>query len=365
MSVARVEIVDYDPAWPERFARERDAILRACGDVFVAIEHIGSTSVPGLAAKSIIDMMPGIRSLDDAAPLVPKLEALGYTYVREFELPNEFDEGLPERRYFRKGGHGPEAVHVHMVEPGGAFCESQLLFRNYLRRHADAAAEYGALKRRLADEYNATIMEQGVDSQVGYTDRKTEFVMGTLAAAREEISSKQPVVVAPYDPAWPAIYERERDAIAAVAGDAIVAIEHVGSTAVPGLDAKPIVDVAGGVRSMDDAWALVEPLRSIGYYLVPGSGRIADWISFDKYDTGRALEAMHLHLVPLGGERWRRYLDLRDYLRGRPAAVAAYAALKHELVSAYALDRFGYTEAKTGFIERLLERARGEGQAAG
>jgi GrpB-like predicted nucleotidyltransferase (UPF0157 family) len=187
VSVARVEIVDYDAAWPERFARERDAILRACGDAaFVAIEHIGSTSVPGLGAKSIIDMMPGIRLLDDAAPLVLKLEALGYAYVREFELPNEFDEGLPERSYFRKGGHGPDAVHVHMVEPGGAFWESQLLFRNYLRRHADAAAEYGALKRRLADEYNETLLAQGIDSQVGYTDRKTEFVMRILKEARVE-----------------------------------------------------------------------------------------------------------------------------------------------------------------------------------
>ena len=74
---------------------------------------------------------------------------------------------------------------------------------------------------------------------------------------------------------------------------------------------------------------------------------------------------MHLHLVPHEGERWRRYLDLRDYLRAHSQAVAAYASLKRELARAYALDRFGYTEAKTRFIEGLLERVRGEGQAAG
>ena len=186
MSVARVEIVDYDPAWPARFQRERDAILRACGDAFVAIEHIGSTSVPGLAAKSIIDIMPGIRPLADATPLVPKLEAIGYEYVPQYELPNEFDDGLPDRRYFRRGGHGPDAVHVHMVEPGSAFWESQLLFRDYLRRHPESSDEYGALKRRLAHAYNATLLAEGVDAQVGYTDHKTEFVLRTLEQARAE-----------------------------------------------------------------------------------------------------------------------------------------------------------------------------------
>jgi GrpB-like predicted nucleotidyltransferase (UPF0157 family) len=71
-----------------------------------------------------------------------------------------------------------------MVEPGGAFWESQLLFRDYLRAHADAAAEYGALKRRLAEEYNATLLPQRIDSQIGYTDRKTEFVLRVLELAR-------------------------------------------------------------------------------------------------------------------------------------------------------------------------------------
>ncbi|HYM14426.1 MAG TPA: GrpB family protein [Dehalococcoidia bacterium] len=98
-----VVVADYDPAWPERFARERRAIVRTCGDAaFVAIEHIGSTAVPGLAAKPIIDMMPGLRTLDDAPPVIARLEAIGYEYVPEFERPNRFDAGMPSRRYLRK-----------------------------------------------------------------------------------------------------------------------------------------------------------------------------------------------------------------------------------------------------------------------
>jgi len=184
LSVARVEIVDYDPAWPARFERERDAILLACGDVFVAIEHIGSTAVPGLAAKSIIDIMPGLRSLADATLLVPKLEAIGYIYVPQFEQPNEFDQGMPDRRYFKKGGAA--AVHVHMVVPGSPFWVDQLLFRDFLRRHADAAAEYAALKRRLAEAYNGTMLARGVDANAGYTEHKTEFIERILARARTE-----------------------------------------------------------------------------------------------------------------------------------------------------------------------------------
>ena len=111
-------IADYDPIWPQRFERERAEILRVCGAApFVSIEHMGSTSVAGLAAKAIIDIMPGLRSLDDAPSLIARLASIGYEYVPEFERPNAFDdEGMPFRRYFRKDVNGERAFHLHMVE---------------------------------------------------------------------------------------------------------------------------------------------------------------------------------------------------------------------------------------------------------
>ena len=82
-----IVIADYDPAWRERFEYERAMLFRACGrDAFVRIEHVGSTSVPGLAAKPIVDIMPGVRSLDLFAPCIAKLEAIGYQYVPQFEV---------------------------------------------------------------------------------------------------------------------------------------------------------------------------------------------------------------------------------------------------------------------------------------
>ena len=181
-----IRIVDYDPDWPRKFERERDLVLRTCGaGAFVAFEHIGSTSVPGLAAKPIIDMLPGLRSLDDAPPLIPLLESIGYQYVPEFELPNEFDEGLPLRRYFRKDENGVRAFHMHMVEAGTDFWREHLLFRDYLRAHPDVADAYARLKRELAEDFNAKLTPQSNVNR-GYTDRKTEFVESVKAKARAE-----------------------------------------------------------------------------------------------------------------------------------------------------------------------------------
>ncbi len=181
-----ISIVDYDPDWPGKFERERDLVLRTCGaDVFIAFEHIGSTSVPGLAAKPIIDMLPGLRSLDDAPPLIPLLESIGYEYVPEFEQPNEFDEGLPLRRYFRKDEDGVRAFHMHMVEAGSDFWREHLLFRDYLRTHPEAADAYARLKRELAEDFNARLTPQSNVNR-GYTDRKTDFVESVKARARIE-----------------------------------------------------------------------------------------------------------------------------------------------------------------------------------
>ncbi|HET7135145.1 MAG TPA: GrpB family protein [Casimicrobiaceae bacterium] len=179
-----IVIAEYDPAWAERFGAERDAIVAACGDALVAVEHVGSTSVPGLAAKPIIDIMPGLRSLDDAPPLIAPLATLGYEYAPEAELPSEVDGGMPERRYFRKDVDGVRAFHMHMVEVGSEFWERHLLFRDYLRVHPDAALAYADLKRRLAAAYNETMLADGVNAYVGYTDLKTEFITATEEKAR-------------------------------------------------------------------------------------------------------------------------------------------------------------------------------------
>lgn len=172
MSRQPLVITDYNPSWPARYELEKALILGAVGPYVAAIEHIGSTAVPGLAAKPIIDILVGVNDLADAEWCIEPMTRIGYEYVPEYE-----DE-LPERRYFRKPpGKGVRRnYHVHMVQIGGPFWERHVLFRDYLRAHPETAAEYAALKRRLAAEY-------GSDMD-GYTDAKTDFIRAVERWAR-------------------------------------------------------------------------------------------------------------------------------------------------------------------------------------
>ena len=159
------------------YAAESARIQDAIGEWLVGIEHVGSTSVPGLAAKPVIDIMPGLRDLGDSPLIVRPLQALGYRYFPEHE------DVLPERRYFALPAgdehRGRRRFHLHIVETTSEFWRRHLAFRDYLRAHPDVAGEYAALKRRLAAEY-------GSDRE-GYTEAKTEFItrIESLALTKE------------------------------------------------------------------------------------------------------------------------------------------------------------------------------------
>jgi GrpB-like predicted nucleotidyltransferase (UPF0157 family) len=125
-------IQDYDPRWPAMFADEWAHIAVALGSVLVTVEHVGSTAVPGLAAKPIIDLLVGVRSLTQArSTCVAPLQQLGYVYLPEYE------SWLPEELFFRQGPPGPWTHHVHLMEPTAVRWGEQLLFRDYLRAHPD------------------------------------------------------------------------------------------------------------------------------------------------------------------------------------------------------------------------------------
>jgi GrpB-like predicted nucleotidyltransferase (UPF0157 family)/predicted RNA-binding protein associated with RNAse of E/G family len=166
-----VVIVDYDPRWPTIYSREKDRILRVVGNKVVAMEHVGSTAVPGLGAKPIIDIMVAVRQLSEAEECIEPLKTIGYEYVPEYE------KELPERRYFRKG---PEGVrnrhfHLHMVQHGGDFWKQHLMFRDYLRCHRDVARQYWELKSGLADKHSL--------DREAYTKAKTCFIESILMQA--------------------------------------------------------------------------------------------------------------------------------------------------------------------------------------
>ncbi len=351
-----IVIADYDPAWPRMFDNERALIYVTCGrDAFMTIEHMGSTAVPGLAAKPIIDIMPGLRSLGDAAALIPKLASIGYAYVPEFELPSDIDEGMPFRRYFRKDTEGQRSHHMHMVEYGSDFWREHLLFRNWLKVAHDDRDAYARMKRAVAADFNAVLTATS-DMNVGYTDRKSELIAAIKAKARERILGNESVEVVEYNRTWPERFEAEHarvlNAIASIAVD----VQHVGSTAVMGLSAKPHIDIALGVRTMDEGRSAVDALRRVGYDFagMRGDGP-PDWIVFRRLERGA--DVAHLHMVPHDGWRWQRYVLFRDYLRAHVDARDRYAELKTRLATEYGRDRLGYSEAKSEFVREVFRLA--------
>jgi GrpB-like predicted nucleotidyltransferase (UPF0157 family) len=172
-----IVVADYDPAWPAMFEQERAKLDAALGSLAVAIEHVGSTAVPGLAAKPIIDLLVGVRSLEEArSRCIEVLQALGYTYMPEYQ------SWLPDELFFRKGIPGPWTHHVHVMQPANPGWERRLLFRDYLRAHPDAADAYTSLKRRLAATFK--------DDIAAYRTGKDAFVQAAMAKARQELASR-------------------------------------------------------------------------------------------------------------------------------------------------------------------------------
>ncbi|RQO54646.1 GrpB family protein [Paucibacter sp. KBW04] len=161
------------------------------------------------------------------------------------------------------------------------------------------------------------------------------------------------IVLEAHDPAWALRFEQERQRLLTFAPAAFLDIQHIGSTAVPGLLAKPVVDVLGGVASMEAADTLVAALLDFGYTTsAEFNASLSDRRWLMRHAQGRRTH--HLHLVVLGSSTWLEHLRFRDVLRADTALAAQYSKLKQVLVQQHAEDREAYTEAKAGFVRAAL-----------
>ena len=162
-----VRVVPYDAAWPRLYAEEVSRLLPFLDreGVTLVFEHTGSTSIPGMAAKPILDILAGRATDEEREPAIRALEAAGYVYRGEQEIPG--------RDFFRRGD--PRRYHIHLAAVGSDFWRDHRAFRDYLRAHAGAAAEYAALKRDLAAKHPL--------DREAYIEGKTAFVKRILALA--------------------------------------------------------------------------------------------------------------------------------------------------------------------------------------
>jgi GrpB-like predicted nucleotidyltransferase (UPF0157 family) len=164
-----VRILPYDPTWPQLFEDEKARLHGICPTAFLGVEHIGSTAVPMLSAKPVIDLMAGVPSLARADAIIPILCANGYTTSAEFNAT------LVESRWLMRHSGGRRTHHLHLVIFAGSEWRNRLIFRDTLRTKAAIRSRYESLKRKL-------MKETGADRET-YTAMKTHFVKETIQAA--------------------------------------------------------------------------------------------------------------------------------------------------------------------------------------
>lgn len=165
-----------------------------------------------------------------------------------------------------------------------------------------------------------------------------------------------PVELVPYDRAWTEKFESERELLARVLDEWLVgSIEHVGSTAVPGLVAKPVIDIMVGVESLAASEPAIRVLAGFDYCYSPYKTDVMHWFCKPRPEH----RTHHLHLIPFGSELWRDRLLFRDTLRCDRDVAELYQNLKQDLATRFRYDREAYTDGKSDFIARILASARG------
>jgi GrpB-like predicted nucleotidyltransferase (UPF0157 family) len=157
-----VRLVEYDARWPALYLEESARILTATADLPITLEHIGSTAVPGLCAKPVLDILAGHPAAVPVLDYVPAFERAGYEH--------RGDAGLAGHQFFRRGQ--PRAYHIHLVELGGPLWREYLAFRDYLRSDQAAAARYAAIKRSLAERFPR--------DRESYVTGKSSFIVEAL-----------------------------------------------------------------------------------------------------------------------------------------------------------------------------------------
>lgn len=166
-----VRLVPHDPRWAEAYRREAERLRQALGVHALEIAHIGSTAVPGLAAKPLLDIMVAITSLEERGAVIPLLENAGYEF-----RPHDT---LPERLFFIAGVPEARRVNLSLAKLGSAFWRDHLAFRDILRARPEVAAAYARLKADLAQQYPG--------DRLAYTAAKGEFITGVLAAGAQQV----------------------------------------------------------------------------------------------------------------------------------------------------------------------------------
>lgn len=170
-----VKLVPHNSKWAKLFAEEKHLLKKTFGDTILAVEHIGSTAIPGLPAKPIIDINVGVESLGVARSMKEQFEKLGYEH-RPF-VPGKTKDDLKWQELYVKGPEAKRTHHVHVTVLGNNYWKNDLLFRDFLRKNPERSKQYTELKETLAQKY--------ADDRGTYTKNKEQFINETLRIAKK------------------------------------------------------------------------------------------------------------------------------------------------------------------------------------
>ena len=165
-----VELEDYNPLWKEDYLKEEKLLKEVLKDRIIEIEHIGSTSIEGLKAKPVIDILIVIKSLDE----ISEIEEI----LKDYDYTNRGQQGVPDRYFFAKGPEDARTHYIHFTEPNSNTYVNQVYFKKYLIEHPEYIEKYCSLKQELASKY--------ADERPKYTAGKNDFIKNVIELAKEE-----------------------------------------------------------------------------------------------------------------------------------------------------------------------------------
>jgi GrpB-like predicted nucleotidyltransferase (UPF0157 family) len=172
--ITEVHLAEYDPNWPDMFKAESEIARELLGNTAVAIHHIGSTAVPGLVAKPIVDLMIEVSDLERVQSMTDEFKAAGYEVLGE--------SGIPGRHFITRNSAGQRTYDIHIFQTGHHEIEQMILFRDRMLENPAEAEAYSKLKRKLANQYQY--------DPVRYTQEKTEFIVSAIEAQRSKVSRR-------------------------------------------------------------------------------------------------------------------------------------------------------------------------------
>jgi gamma-glutamyl-gamma-aminobutyrate hydrolase PuuD len=296
--------------------------------------HQHLPDVPGLAEHGI--PLEGSATMHDVAPRSGTLLS-ATTKSRRLACASHHHQGIDQvGPRMRPAGHSPDGL-VEAIELEGADLNRESTWMLGVQWHPEETAATDPSQQRLFDAL--------VD------------LAAFFGRFRRGLGDR-PVQIVDPDPTWAGRFEEEAKRLAAILpAELVTRIDHIGSTAVPDLPAKPIIDIQVSVRTLEPVAAVVAPLRAAGYrHAIDPWSDDHEFFSRDDGDV----RAVHVH-VCLAGSPWeRRHLGFRDWLRIHPDDAADYAALKRALAASHGVDRAAYTEGKSDFIARIDAVVSGE-----